>query len=78
MKINFFFIAIRQCKHSIPAVCITRVGVGLNLLIRLDDGQKKLFTVDLVPALQVRVPEGFDGFQLRQVIVTPSTPGLKL
>ena len=55
-----------QCKHTIPAVCMTRVGVGLNLLI-LTNGQKKLFTVDLVPAIQVKVPKDFDGLKLRQV-----------
>ena len=51
---------------------MTRVGVGLNLLI-IDGVQKKLFTVDLVPAIQVKVPKGFDGFQLRQVFITLNT-----
>ena len=46
---------------------MTRVGVGLNLLI-LTNGQKKLFTVDLVPAIQVNVADGFDGLKLRQVL----------
>ena len=55
-----------QCKHTIPAVCMTRVGVGLNLLL-LTNGQKKLFTVDLVPAIQVIVEKDFDGLKLRQV-----------
>ena len=71
-EVEFVYILISsypsQCKHTIPAVCMTRVGVGLNLLI-LHDGQEKVFTVDLVPALQVKVPEGFDGFQLRQALI---------
>ena len=46
---------------------MTRVGVGLNLLISTN-GQKKLFTVDLVPAIQVKVPKDFDGLKLRQVL----------
>ena len=46
---------------------MTRVGVGLNLLV-LTNGQKKLFTVDLVPAIQVNVADGFDGLKLRQVL----------
>ena len=46
---------------------MTRVGVGLNLLILMTNGQKKIFTVDLVPAIQVTVAKDFDGLQLRQV-----------
>ena len=61
-------ICFSQCKHTIPAVCMTRVGAGLNLLI-LTSGQKKLFTVDLVPAIQVKVAKDFDGLKLRQVTV---------
>ena len=56
-----------QCEHTIPAVCMTRVGVGLNLLILMTNGQKKIFTVDLVPAIQVTTSKDFDGLQLRQV-----------
>ena len=47
---------------------MTRVGAGLNLLI-LTNGQKKLFTVDLVPAIQVKVAQDFDGLKLRQVTI---------
>ena len=56
----------RQCQHTIPAVCMTRVGAGLNLMIDEND-QKKLFTVDLVPSYKVEVPQDFGELQLRQV-----------
>ena len=58
--------SLRQCKHSFPAVCMTRVGVGLNLMIEVN-GQQKVFTVDLVPSFKVKVPPTFDELQLRQV-----------
>ena len=51
---------------------MTRVGVGLNLLI-LANGEKKLFTVDLVPAIQVIVEKDFDGLKLRQVLTLLSS-----
>ena len=59
-------VCFRQCKHTIPAVCMTRVGAGLNLILE-ENGQKKLFTVDLVPSYKVKVPQGFGELQLRQV-----------
>ena len=60
------FYPFRQCKHSFPAVCMTRVGVGLNLMIEMKEG-KKVFTVDLVPSFQVEVPLTFNELQLRHV-----------
>ena len=54
----------KQCQHCIPAVCMTKVGVGLNVFLNGID----LFTVDLVPSFNVKVRKNFTELSLRQSI----------
>ncbi len=56
----------RQCAHATPAVTMTKVGVGLNIILRAEE-RDLLFTVDLVPSLELNVKSDFNGLSLRQV-----------
>ena len=61
-----FSLFLRQCRHSVPAVTMTKVGAGLNLVVA-DCGL--LFTVDLVPSLLVKVKSAdYNQLKLRQDI----------